>query len=82
VIKISPQTFLQPSFGGEKILQNIVYNHLEKSEMIADFFCGNGTFSFMFPNTKIYGFEINKESVEEITVDSKKDKKKKKKKKK
>jgi 23S rRNA (uracil1939-C5)-methyltransferase len=66
VIKISPQTFLQPSFGGEKILQNIVYNHLEKSEMIADFFCGNGTFSFMFPNTKIYGFEINKESVDAI----------------
>jgi 23S rRNA (uracil1939-C5)-methyltransferase len=66
VIKISPQTFLQPSFGGEKTLQNIVYNHLEKSEMIADFFCGNGTFSFMFPNTKIYGFEINKESVDAI----------------
>lgn len=58
-IALPPETFLQPTLGGEAALQAFVTASLKRAKKVADLFCGCGTFTFPLAETaRVHGVEL------------------------
>jgi 23S rRNA (uracil1939-C5)-methyltransferase len=68
-VALPPNTFLQPTAAGEAALQEIVLEATEGASLVADLYCGVGTFALPLAarGGEVFAADIGREAIECLT---------------
>lgn len=71
-VGLPPETFLQPTREGERVLQDFVREHLSRAKSVADLFCGSGTFTFpLAERAKVRAVELEEPMLKALAAAAK-----------
>jgi 23S rRNA (uracil1939-C5)-methyltransferase len=71
-VALPPETFLQPTHEGEKILQDFAVKTLGRAKKVVDLFCGCGTFSFpLAEKARVHAVELESPMLEALAAAAK-----------
>jgi 23S rRNA (uracil1939-C5)-methyltransferase len=65
-VSLPPESFLQPSKQGERLLQQLATGSVGSAQRIADLFCGCGSFTFAFAGASVAAFDSSAAQVEAL----------------